>query len=207
MPSLTVRSIAEMLQLPAHAQARILREQKYPKQAPQVFRTPYYQPALTGIRRYFRAGNDKAELAVAKTNITLLSRESKREQNSRVLDGFAKSALSKRKLLLQTNPGVRAQMGAVELRLGPDLRVLENGLEEFIFLNCRAQALDSDVAIRTAEIAHWVLEQSGVKIPIGRIEYVDLFTGKSHATTKRRAATTKALIQNFKIIEALWPTL
>lgn len=199
--------MAEMLQLPAHAQVRILTEQKYPKQIPRVFRTPYYQPALTGIRRYFRAGNDKAELAAAKANIMLLSRESKRDQNSRVLDGFARSTLSKRKLLLQTNSGIKAQVGAVELRLGPDLRVLENGLEEYIYLNCRAQALDPGVAIRTAEIAHWVLEQSGVRMPIGQIEYVDLFTGNSHATTKRRAATTKALTQNFKIIETLWPTL
>ena len=97
--------MAEMLELPAHAQARILREQKYPKQAPQVFRTPYYQPALTS----------KCEPA-------------------------------------------KAQVDGVELRLSPDLRVLEDGLEEYIYLTCRAQALDPTVALRTAEIAHWVLE-------------------------------------------------
>lgn len=86
MPSLSVRAMAEMLELPAHAQARILREQKYPKQAPQVFRTPYYQPALTS----------KCEPA-------------------------------------------KAQVDGVELRLSPDLRVLEDGLEEYIYLNCRAR--------------------------------------------------------------------
>ena len=84
---------------------------------------------------------------------------------------------------------------------------LEGGLEQMLFLNCRGQALDPQVALQTTEIAHWVLEQSGFKLPISQIQYVDLFTGNVYSTKKRRTATAKALAQTAKIIEALWPTL
>jgi hypothetical protein len=46
MPELTVRSFAELVHLPAYEQSRILYEQKYPRQAPQTFKSPYYAVAL-----------------------------------------------------------------------------------------------------------------------------------------------------------------
>lgn len=50
MPSLTAKSMAEMLKLPGYQQQNILVAQKYPKSAPQIFRTLYYQPTLKAIR-------------------------------------------------------------------------------------------------------------------------------------------------------------
>lgn len=104
IPSLTVRSFAEMLSLPAYAQARILTEQKYPKQAPQVFRTPYYQYAMTGIRSYYKAGNDPAQLALAASKIEAL-KEARRDHNLRILNSFKASELSGRKIKLLTAKG------------------------------------------------------------------------------------------------------
>ena len=50
IPRITVRAFAELLNLPAYEQVRILHDQKYPRRQPQVFRVPFYQPALHGIR-------------------------------------------------------------------------------------------------------------------------------------------------------------
>lgn len=72
MPSLTVRAMAEMLRQPAYAQARILADQKYPKQEPQVFRTPYYQQALTGVRNFYRSSNNSSEILSALRKIESL---------------------------------------------------------------------------------------------------------------------------------------
>jgi hypothetical protein len=55
-----------MLRLPAYEQSRLLYDQKYPKQQPQSFRTPYYQRALSGIREYYREANDGKILSAAK---------------------------------------------------------------------------------------------------------------------------------------------
>ena len=207
MPSLTVKAVAEMLRLPALAQARILNDQKYPKQEPQSFRTPYYQPALTGIRKYFRSGNDAAQLNTALGAIQSISIESRRLNNARVLETFGASDFSKRGLVLQPTANVRARIGDVELRLSPELVAREGNDDRVVFLNCRAAKLDPETAIVTVEIAHWVLEQYGIKMGIAGIEYVDLFTGTVHRTKKRRPATTKTMLQNAKIITALWPTL
>lgn len=207
MPSLTVRSLAELLRLPAYQQMRILSEQKYPKQEPQVFRTPYYSPALTGIRRYFQKDNDPSQLAAAKNNIQSVVLKSKRVNNLRVLDAFSKSEMSGRKLALQPNIKAREVISTVELKLSPDLQTLEDGKPHIFFLNCRAAALDDETAVFTCEIAHRVLEHNGIKVPVSNIEYVDLFTGTTYRANKRRASTMKAVTQNTKIIEALWPTL
>jgi len=94
VPALTVRAFAELLSLPAYEYLRILHEQKYPRQQPQVFRTPFYLPALSGIRQYYRSGNDRAALVPARQAIALLGLESRREHNTRVLDQFERSTQS-----------------------------------------------------------------------------------------------------------------
>lgn len=207
MPSLTVKAMGELLRLPAFAQARILVDQKYPKQTPQSFRTPYYQSSLTGIRNYFRSGGDEYQLVSARGRISLIDQPAKRLNNLRVIDKFETSKLAKRKLELKTNPTVKVQTGDVELRLSPDLRAIDTEKEFVILVSCRAQKLDPEIAVQTIEIAHWVLEEAGIKIPIANVQFFDLFDDQVHSTKKRRAATTKALAENAKIIETLWPSL
>lgn len=65
--------------MPALAQMRILAGQKYPKQEPQVFRTPYYQPALQGIKNYYKAGNAISELTTALSKVEAFSLDAKRK--------------------------------------------------------------------------------------------------------------------------------
>lgn len=207
MPSLTVRAMAEMLRQPAYAQARILVDQKCPRQEPQVFRTPYYQQALTGIRNFYRSGRNSSQISAALSKIGGLSQETRRLNNERVITSFQKSKIFDRKLSLQKIPRWKSSLGTVEFRLSPDLNVLEGGQSRLLFLNFRNVKLDPEVAKLTSEISHWVLERSGLRIPIGCIEYVDLFTGEIYSVKRRRAATTKAVVESAKIIEALWPTL
>ncbi|HET6804440.1 MAG TPA: hypothetical protein VFH59_03230 [Frateuria sp.] len=199
--------MAEMLRLPAHAQARILAEQKYPKQEPQAFRTPYYQQALVGIRNYFRSGRNVSQISIAMSKIEGLGQEARRLNNGRVMTSFQKSTLAERALILEKVPHWRSSLGTVEFRLSPDLNVLENGENRLLFFNFRNMKFDPEVAKLTAEISHWVLERNGIKMPIDHIEYVDLFSGDIYAIKKRRAATTKAVAESAKIIETLWPTL
>lgn len=207
MPSLSVRSLAEMLNLPAHAQARILTEQKHPKQAPQVFRTPYYQQSLAAIRAFYKSGNQKAELLEFEAKMEAIKQEARRENNLRVLRSFRKSDLSKRNIELLANKSIKHHIGSVELRLSPDLSGVEGGDAKFLFINFRAQALEPELARSTIEITHWLLEQAGHELPINDIQYVDLYAEVTFVIPKRRASTVKAVSENLKIIEALWPTL
>lgn len=207
MPSLTVRSFAELLNLPAHAQARILTEQKYPKQGPQSFKTPYYQQAISGIRAYYKAGNDVGQLALAATRIEAFAQESKRDHNLRILHSFKQSELPSRKLQVAKTQHVTFKSQDVDLRFSPDLSGLENGAERYLLLHYRAQPLHQDLARTTLELAHWALEGAGSAVRPKQIEYVDLFTGVVHTIGKRRASTITAAEQNLKIIKTLWPTL
>jgi hypothetical protein len=207
MPSLTVRALAEMLNLPAHAQARILSEQKHPKNAPQVFRAPYYQQALVGIRSYYKGGKDLSKIALAAAKCEAFKQESKRDHNLRVLNSFKASELAARTLVLAPKKVIRLTQGNVELKLTPDLEAMENGQPRALFLNLRGQAMDPELARVTLEIAHWVLEKNQLPAAADNLEYVDLFKGHRYVLGKRRASTIKAVTQNFKIIETLWPTL
>jgi len=207
MPSLSVRSLAEMLNLPAHAQARILAEQKHPKQAPQVFRTPYYQQSLAAIRAFYRSGNQKSELLEFEAKMEGIKQEARRENNLRVLRSFRNSDFAGRTIELLVNKSIKHHIGDVELRLSPDLTGVESGKAKVLFLNFRSQVLDPELARSTIEITHWLLEKAGQERPLKSIQYVDLYEEKTFEISKRRASTVKAVSENLKIIEALWPTL
>lgn len=207
MPSLTIRSFAELLNLPAHAQARILTEQKYPKQGPQSFKTPYYQQAISGIRAYYKAGNDFGQLALAASKIEAFKQESKRDHNLRILNSFKQSDLPGRKLHVAKTQHVTFKAEDVDLRFSPDLSGAESGTDRYLLLHYRAQPLHQELARTTLELAHWALESAGSAASPKQIEYVDLFTGVVHTIAKRRVSTISAAEQNLKIIKTLWPTL
>lgn len=207
MPSLTVRAMAEMLRLPAYEQVRILAEQKHPKQAPQIFRTPYYQPAVAGIRAFYAEGNDVKQLTAARAKALNASQQSRRENVLRVIDKFEASAGAKRSLVIAKNGKYTAIVGDVELRLSPDIQALDGDKPVFIYYNCRATGLDEEAAKSTLEIAHWVLEANGLDVKPVQVEYLDLATGVLHRVKKRRPTTVKALKSNAKIISTLWPSL
>lgn len=203
-PRLTVRALAEMLKMPAYEQSRILHEQKYPKQQPQAFRTPYYQRALSAIREFYRSGNDPSVIVAAQSDLQSIGDATRRTNNLRVLGSLSNSSQANRNLTPVQNKRYSAAMGAVEIRLSPDLQALEKGEMRVVYYNCRAVAIPDELASLTIEIAHWVLGQNQLKVNFSQIEVVDLATGKSHRKHKGRPGTVKALKNNAKVIEALW---
>jgi hypothetical protein len=207
MPRLTVRSMAEMLTLPAYEQLRILHDQKYPKQQPQVFRAPYYAPALTGIREFHRLNNSPASIENAKIALNGISLATRRANNRRVLDSFESSNQFTRQLLPKSNSRMELALGSVQLKLSTDLRADDGKGERFIYYNCRAAALNPEIAKLTLEIAHWVLEENGIDIAPQNVEYIDLAQGKIYRGSKRRPTTLKRVKSNVKIIDTLWPTV
>ena len=208
MPSLSVRAFAELIGLPAYEYARILHEQKYPKQQPQVFRTPFYAPALSAIRNYYRSGNDLTVLAAARQAIGQQVRlDTRRESNIRVLSSFEHSRQARRKLHVAANPKRVATIRQVELRLGLDMSAIENGQARPVYYNCRAASLDKDLAHTTLDLAHWLLEENRIALAAKALEYVDLTDGRVYHIQKRRSKTIKRLREVARVIEALWPAI
>jgi hypothetical protein len=199
--------MAEMLRLPAHAQSRILSEQKNPKAAPNSFKTPYYAKALTGLRQYFEGRNDPKALVAAKNKIESIGQLSKRTNNIRVLDKFQENSIAARTFIPEANTRHSALLGSVLIKLSPDLQGTENGIQRVLYFHCRGEKLDEEVARTTIEIGHWVLEENKIALDPKQIEFIDLFSGKIHQTKTRRNQTIKQMRENARIIEILWPTL
>jgi hypothetical protein len=206
-PSLTAKALAAMLQMPAYEQSRVLYDQKYPKQHPQSFRTPYYQKALSGIREYYRSGRNPQVLSSAQNDLQNIGNETRRTNNVRVLENFIKSSQPKRMLEPQPNKRYSAHTGTVEVRLSPDLQALEKGDVRVIYFNCRVAPITDEIAALTIEIANWVLVQNQLQIAVDHVEVVDLATGKVHRRKTVRPSTIKAIKNNGRIIEALWSTV
>lgn len=207
MPKLTVKAAAELLNLPAYAQTRVLADQKYPRQGPQVFKTPYYQQALSGIRNYFLMGNNKKALNNALSKIESIGQESRKQHNKRVIESFCGNDLYSREFELQKNKRHIATIGTVEFKLTPDLQVLEKDEPRVILLHLKAQKLESELARTTLELAHWVYEQEGHVMSMSQMEYVDLFSNVTHVFKSRRPSTIKNTISNVHVIEAIWESL
>jgi hypothetical protein len=207
-PRLTVRAFAELLALPAYAQVRVLQEQKYPRNEPQSFKLPYYAPALTAIRQFYRAGNDPVMLSEAKQAIQNIKLESKRQNNLRVLGQFEGSKEAVRSLTVKPLFSRSATIGNTLLSLKFDL-VAEEGMKpRLVLYNCRQAALDAELGRMTLEIAHWILEQSGVNAEPRRLQFVDLAGGgRVHTLSSRRPSTLRKAQQNARVVEALWDSL
>lgn len=207
MPRLTVRALAELLDLSAYQQLRILQEQKYPRQEPQVFRAPYYQPALTAIRTYYQESNDSTVLGRARGAIRELRLPSRRQSNLRVLEAFEESSQYKRRSLPIPRSQVLTRIGQLEIRLSLDMMADERGSTRRLYYNCRTAKLEAEIARRTLEIAHWIMEQNGLDVPYRNLEYFDFANGRMFRIASRRPRTITSVRANARIIEALWNTI
>lgn len=207
MPRITVKAAAELLRLPAYEQMRILIEQKYPRNQPQVFRAPFYSPAIRGIREYYRGSNDPLALSQARASASKLNLKQRRDSNLRVIDAFESGSQSHRRLSPVPQPKFGTNLGAVRISLSLDLLAHENGIARHLFYNCRVAPVDTETARTALEIAHWVLEQEGVTVPARQLEYIDFSSSKVHRISHRRAGTIQKLRANARLIETLWPSL
>ena len=207
MSSLSSRVFAELLDLPAYKQARILAEQKHPRCQPQVFRVPYYASALKGIRDFYRDGRTSASLQRTRASLLQLSPESRREHNLPVLDLFETSSQKARPLQLLPLKCYRTRSGSVDITVRFDLAGTESGRSRYIFFNTRVAAIDKETADTTLEIAHWVMQRDGNSVALSDLEYVDLVGGKIFRRKQQRKTTIAKMRSNIRVIDALWPTL
>lgn len=204
-PRLSARSAAKFLRMPALDQVQLLREQKFPKNEPQVFRQPYYAPALNGVRSFLSSG--EAALVDARAQIQRIRVPSRRLHSLRVLEQFVRSEHAQRHLVPTANRRYYAHMGLLELRLSADLFALEGDSERIIFFNANAAKQDSATARMTLDLAHWVLARNGIDLASGQLEFIDLFDGTLYRHRKSRGKTVDLLQENVRLIESLWPTL
>jgi hypothetical protein len=204
MPRLTVKSMGEMLRLPMQDQVRILREQKYPKRSPSKFKTPYYGPAATSIRKFYSAECDERVLDEASKDILRIALESRRDHNLRIVRQFRDGSQRARPLRLEPNSRVSLVVDDVELRLSPDIRAREKTQPKVVYYNYRAQKLNDLIARNTLEIASWVLDSNGIRFPVEALEYVDLHTGTVHRIGRRNPHTIRQVKRNIEIIGKLW---
>jgi hypothetical protein len=167
--------MAELISLPAYEQLRVLTEQKYPKQTPQSFRTPFYAPALTAIREYYRKDRDPAVIAQAKNDLGQLGLKARIENNLRVLASFEKGEQAKRAIVPVTNPRIRAAVGSLELKLSADMRGTESKSQRITFYNCRTAPIEQGIAESALNLADWVFKQNEEELPIRSFEFVDLY--------------------------------
>ena len=203
-PTLTVRAFAEILRVPAYTYVRIVQEHKYPKQAPQSFRIPYYRPALSAIGRFYEQGNDLRVLNAARTQLAAVSNQARRTHNERVINAFASSNQLGRQFTKQRNQRIGATLSGVDLKLSPDFVVEEGGSTRRIYYNCRITPADPETARVMLEVADWVLGQSGISFNPPTLEFIDLANHQTTQGRPRRRTTLTQARQAAQVIAAVW---
>lgn len=204
-PRLSVRGAAKFVQLPAVEQMRLLHDQKYPKQTPQLFMQPYYAPPIKGIRDYLERGT--AALPDARAQLQTIRIASRRMHCTRVLESFLKSEHAQRGLKPQPAHRYYADVNGLELRLSPDLVALAGDEERYIYFNASAQEQHPETARLQLEFAYWLLTENGVDVLPRQVELIDLFTGKLYLGRAPRKSSLRDLHDNARLIVTLWPTI
>ena len=204
-PRLSVRGAAKFVQLPALEQMRLLHNQKYPRQTPQVFMQPYYAPPIKGIRDYLERGT--AALPDARAQLQTIRIASRRMHCTRVLEAFLKSEHAQRGLRPQPTHRYYTDLNGLELRLSPDVVPRAGDEERYIYFNASAHEQHPGTARLHLEFAYWLLRENGVKVLPRQVELIDLFTGKLFLGRAPRKTSLRDLKDNARLIVTMWPTI
>jgi len=184
---------------------RLLHDQKYPKQEPQVFKQPYYAPPIKGIKEFLERGAQG--LIDARAQLQGIKVSSRRMHCMRVLESFVQSEHADRGLKPIAIQRLYAHVRGLELRLSPDLVALEGNEERYIYFNASAKQYDPETARLTLEFAYWLLRENGVEVKPRQVEFIDLFSNVLYPGRAPRKSTLRDLDENARLIESLWPTI
>lgn len=209
MPVMTARSFAEMINLPMYEQFRILFEQKYPKNVPNIFKVPFYKPALDTIKKYYRSNRDSQVITHELRNMRHKIRNQTRlRHNIRVIQAFRKSAQSRRNLSLTRQIRLLSSLiQNVTLKLYFDVDAVERNKAVKIFYNFRDAPLGEKIARDTIKIAYWILQKNNVSCHIKQIEYVDLKTNEIYSVKRPPAISSLHMIRYAQIVNSIWKTI
>lgn len=208
MPDVTVKAFSELIHTPLYGQLRILNEQKYPRQAPGVFKIQYYRPALAAIRRYYRHGNNLAYLPLAAHLITGVgSLDHQRDNNFRAINAFRAGSHRNRQLSIQDSPTWELTVSNVTVRCTPDLFVTENDNQGIILFDCREQPPETEIIRTTVELFHRTLGQNGIEMPMRRVEYIHLVSDTLHRWNSPRQTTINRAHLTAAAIQTLWDSI
>ena len=208
MPTLTIRSLGEMLYLPMYQQLRMLTEQKYPNQEPAAFRVPFYSPAMAAIRRYYRESNSLNVLDAAIAQVQASTYLQQRKTNNvAVITAFRQGQQRTRDLTPVTATGYTANLAGLQLRFTPDLIATENGTRKYLIYDCRAVAPTQQIARTVVDLANYVLQQNGVELVPRDVELVSLRTDQRRRFSTISQTSINRAQQNAAAIIQLWPTL
>lgn len=208
MPEVTVKAFSELIHTPLYGQLRILNEQKYPRQAPGIFKIQYYRPALTAIRRYFRSGNNVALLPTTPNQITGVGQQQhRRDNNHRAITSFRNGSQLGRTLTLHEPQTWGLMLGNITIRCTPDLHFIEDGNQGFILFDCREQPPETEFIRTTLELFHWTLGENGVQVPLRRVEYIHLDSDTVNRWNTPRRTTINRANQTAAAIQTLWDSI
>jgi hypothetical protein len=210
MPSLTVRSFAEMIHLPMYAQYRILHEQKYPNDEPSAFKIPFYKPSIEIIKQYYQNNNDKSIITNwLQYSAPLLRPESKRINNIRVATTFLKSQQSRRHFEIQKRRDtiIAYPKQDVALKLYFDIEAVENNNRIYQFYNVRNTPIDENIAKDTLFLAYWIMEQNDYSCSIQQLEFIDFVGDNIYKVSRKSKKAIINMYNNATIIEAIWNSI
>jgi hypothetical protein len=208
MPEVTVKAFSELIHTPLYGQLRILNEQKYPQQAPGIFKIQYYRPALSAIRRFYRTGNNLAVLPTDPNQVTGVGQqEHQRENNFRAITAFRNGGQTVRTLTMHDSQTWELTLANVTMRCTPDLAFIEKGNQGYILLDCRKQSPEIEIIRTTLELFHRTLGENGVQIPMRRVEYIHLETNTLHRWNTPRQTTINRANQTAAAIQTLWDSI
>lgn len=209
-PSLTVRSFAEMIHLPAYEQMRILAEQKYPADEPARHRVPYYCEAKAAIRRFYRHDNDPRIVDDVQRHLQARRKMTSRARaahNSRVLDAFIHSPEAHRRLEVCPFGTRKRSLHGVDLRLTFDLVADEKGKVKFKYYNMRVEEMDEELIRSTLELSSHLMAAEKIAHRFCDLEYFDFESGKLYRWSRPRKRTLQRAANNADLVKTLWPTL
>ena len=206
-PRLTAKSFAEILRRPTEKATKVMHDQKYPKEEPQIHRIPYYQTAITAIKNYYRADNNVQLLDAARNRALSIPNQSRRVNTLRVLDDFQDSPHSERRFLVKPAQRHSAAIGRVEVRLSADMQATEAGKQRIVYFHCSATPIDEETAILLLEIAHWILAENHIETLPEQVEVLDVSSRKSHHVKSWRKSMSSVLTARARAVSSIWDSI
>ncbi len=206
-PRLSAHGLVEFMTDNFIGRELVLRRFKYEYPGRRGAFAPYYQPAMTAIRRYHREGNDPgvfnaaiSELETRAAAAATPQVRTRSHSNIRAINEYQHHFGSRQFELLTMRRFPPMSIAGTLVSCNPDMEVIEYEEHLYLLLNFAITTPEPEAVAMLCQLLHHSIEQVEGEVPPGAIHFLDVSTGRDIRWTgrgKHRWAQIEAAMRQY----------
>ena len=213
MISITVKGLAKFMTASLAQQRKVVRDFKYPKLDESAAQQKYYKEARVIITAYHKAGRLPEWLLQKAAQLQAMAQEQRSSRsrtrlnhNARAVRAYHQHFRRKQFEILQ-GESLYFDSGNVRVKVTPDLRVIESGVQKIIKLEFSSDEPSDHLVKIVSQVMYESANRNGTPFPSSSILYYDVPRGAAHKGARARTRMLGNIEAACATIENIWEAI